>query len=49
MFHSNLYKSKSWMYRKYKVLRMTEKEIAIEANTSQATINRWLKIHGLKD
>jgi len=41
------YTSKRWMELKYIKQRLTEEEIAKEANTSQATINRWLKRHGI--
>jgi hypothetical protein len=43
-----LYTSKKWLHKKYIIERLTEEEIAKMANTSQATINRWLKLHGLK-
>lgn len=43
-----LYKSKKWMQLKYVVQKKTEAEIAVEANTTQVTINRWLKKHGLR-
>lgn len=43
-----LYTSKRWLKRKYVEQGLTEEKIAELANTSQATINRWLKIHGLK-
>lgn len=43
-----LYESFNWMRRKYVVERKTEQEIAAEAGTTQATINRWLTKHGLK-
>lgn len=43
-----LYESFRWMRKKYAVERKTEQEIAKEAGTTQATINRWLVKHGLK-
>lgn len=43
-----LYSSKNWLRKKYTVERLTEQEIAELANTTQATINRWLVKHGLK-
>jgi len=42
-----LYKSYKWMYRQYIVKRLSEEEIAELADTTQATINRWLKKHEL--
>lgn len=43
-----LHTSKKWLYRKYVIERMTEQQIAAEAGTDQATINRWLHRHELK-
>lgn len=43
-----LYESYNWMRKKYVVEKKTEQEIAVLANTTQATINRWLFKHGLK-
>ena len=43
-----LYESYNWMRKKYTVEKKTEQEIAVLANTTQATINRWLVKHGLK-
>jgi DNA-binding transcriptional regulator LsrR (DeoR family) len=43
-----LWKSYAWMLRKYYVEKLTEAEIAALAGTSQVTINKWLKLHGLK-
>lgn len=43
-----LYASYAWMRRKYITERLTEQEIAKLANTTQATISRWLTKHGLK-
>lgn len=43
-----LYTSYKWMYRKYVTEKKTEQEIAVEAGTTQATINRWLVKHNLK-
>ena len=42
-----VYTSKKWLYLKYVVQKKTEEEIAAEAGTTQATINRWLKKHEL--
>lgn len=43
-----IYQSYNWLRRKYVVERLTEQEIAVLANTTQATINRWLVQHNLK-
>ena len=43
-----LYESKKWMDWAYNHKRWTETEIAEVCNVNQATINRWLKKHGLK-
>jgi transposase len=43
-----LYASYRWLYKKYISERLTEQEIAKEAGTTQATINRWLKRYDLK-
>lgn len=43
-----LHTSYKWMHRMYLIKKMTEEEIAKEAGVDQATINRWLKKHGLK-
>jgi len=43
-----LYTSKRWLTRKYVTEGLTEQKIADLANTSQATINRWLRLYGLK-
>lgn len=43
-----LYESYRWMHKKYVMERLTEQEIAKLANTTQATINRWLVKHELK-
>lgn len=43
-----LYKSKSWLTRKYLVDKLSEEEIAKLANTTQVTINRYLREFGLK-
>ena len=42
-----LYESKRWLHKKYVIERLTEQEIARLAGTTQVTINRWLKKHGL--
>ena len=42
-----VYTSKQWLYRQYYVLRLSEKEIAEKAGTTQQTINNWLRKHGL--
>jgi len=42
------YKSFKWLYLKYVTQKKTEQEIADEAGTTQATINRWLKKMNLK-
>lgn len=43
-----LHTSYRWMHRQYLVKKLTEEEIAELAGVDQATINRWLKRHGLK-
>lgn len=43
-----LYESYEWMRKKYVVEKLDEFEIARLANSSQPTINRWLRKHGLK-
>lgn len=43
-----LYRSYAWLRKKYWVERLTEQEIADLAGTSQVTINKWLRKHGLK-
>lgn len=43
-----LYESRAWLYKKYWVERLTEQEIADLTDTTQATINRWLKKHQIK-
>jgi len=48
MAKAKLHTSYKWMFRKFYVERLTEKEIAEQAGVDQATINRWLKKHGLK-
>lgn len=48
MARVKLYESFNWMKKKYVDERKTEQEIAVLANTTQATINRWLTRHGLK-
>lgn len=45
---TKLYTSKTWMRRKYVVEKLTEEEIAKLANTTQATVNRWLTKFDLK-
>lgn len=45
---AKLYTSYAWMRKRYVVDHKTEQEIAAEAGTTQATINRWLEKHGLK-
>lgn len=45
---SKLYQSRAWLYRRYVVEKLTEQEIARQADTTQATINRWLEKFGLK-
>lgn len=42
-----LYKSKSWLYRRYVVQRKTMEEIAKECGVSTMTIYRSLKENGL--
>ena len=44
---ADLYKSKSWLKRKYQSERKSLEEIAKEAGTSHMTIKRWLKKYGL--
>lgn len=48
MLKPKLYTSYQWMFKKYSVERLTEQEIADLAGTTQATINNWLRRHGLK-
>lgn len=48
MQKKKLYKSYYWMHRHYVIKKMTEEEIAELAETTQPTINRWLKKHELK-
>lgn len=43
-----LYRSYNWMRRKFIVERLSEEEIAKLANTTQVTVNTWLKKHGLR-
>lgn len=43
-----LYQSEKWLRRKYLVEKLSEQEIADLANTSQVTINTYLKKFGLK-
>lgn len=43
-----LWKSYAWMHRRYVIDKLTEQEMAQLADTTQATINRWLERHGLK-
>jgi transposase len=43
-----LYTSRAWLYKRYVVDRLTEEEIAKLANTTQATINRWIEKHNIK-
>lgn len=44
---TNLYKDKEWLYQKYKVERLTMREIAELVGVSAPTITRWLKKHGM--
>ncbi len=37
-----IYESKAWLYRQLVINKLSEKEIAELAGTSQATISRWL-------
>ena len=48
MSSAKVWTSFAWMHLKYVTQKKTEQEIAKEAGTSQATINRWLQRHGLK-
>lgn len=48
MARPKVYTSRAWLYKKYIVERLTEEEIAELGQTSQATINRWLKHFNLK-
>lgn len=48
MSRVKLYKSYAWMRRRYVIDKLTEQEMAQLADTTQATINRWLERHGLK-
>lgn len=43
-----LYKSKAWLRKKYVEDGLSETEIAELCNTTQVTINTWLRKHGLK-
>lgn len=43
-----LYESYAWMHRRYVIDKLKEEDMAALANTTQATINRWLDKHGLK-
>lgn len=43
-----LYTSYAWLRRKWVVEKLTEKEIADIAGTTQVTINRYLKQFGLR-
>lgn len=45
---AKVYTSYAWLYRKYVTLKLTEQEMAVEADTTQATINRWLAFHKIK-
>jgi hypothetical protein len=44
---TKLYKSKSWLYKRYVVEKKTIEEIAKEAGTSHQTIYRYLVDAGL--
>lgn len=48
MSRVKLYKSYAWMHRRYVIDKLSEQDIAALADTTQATINRWLEKHGLK-
>lgn len=48
MGRPKVYESKAWLWKKYRVERLTEAEIAKQAGVTQPTINRWLVKHGLK-
>jgi transposase len=43
-----LYASEAWLRRKYLHEGLSETEIAVLADTTQVTINTWLKRFGLK-
>lgn len=43
-----LYASYAWLKRKWEVEKLSEKEIAELAGTTQVTINRYLRQFGLK-
>lgn len=43
-----LWTSYAWMHRRYVIDKLTEQEMAALADTTQATINRWLIKHKLK-
>jgi len=38
-----LWTSRKWLYKKFIVDGLSQEEIAEQAGTTQATINRWLK------
>ena len=42
---TKLYTSKAWCYKRYVVEKKTETEMAVEAETNQSTIHRWLVRH----
>jgi hypothetical protein len=48
MARPKVYTSRAWLRRKFLVERLTETEIAELAGTSQVTINKWLRFHGLR-
>lgn len=43
-----LYRSEDWLRRKYLHEHLSEVEIAKLANTSQVTINKWLRKFGIR-
>ena len=42
-----LYKNKDWLYQKYEIEKLQEKEIANICKVSQDTIHNWLKKYNL--
>jgi hypothetical protein len=45
---AKLYQSFKWLHRKYVIEKLSEKEIARLASTTQVTVNRYLREFGLK-
>ena len=43
------YKSRMWMYMRWVVQRKSVKDMALECECSEETINRYLNYHGLRE